>query len=115
MAQLREDHIKHNKFLRSIHEPQITFDAYVDYVYGKSPKHKANSNKSFSFSTGPIHQLRGSIQKYKSHKSESGSCLAVEPKVYTGTLVRGISTLHKSNAVPVISESEMIEHANMRR
>lgn len=34
---------------------------------------------------------------------------------YTGTLIKGISTMHKSNAVPVINTQEMIDHANMRR
>ena len=38
-----------------------------------------------------------------------------EPEKYTGTLIKGISTLHKSNAVPIISEEEAKEHASMRR
>ena len=38
-----------------------------------------------------------------------------ESPKYTGTLVKGISTLHKSNAVPVISKEEAIEHSQMRR
>ena len=39
----------------------------------------------------------------------------VEKKTYTGTLIKGISTLHKSNAVPIISQEEAIDIANMRR
>lgn len=46
---------------------------------------------------------------------DSGLCSRKENPKYTGNLVKGISTLHKSNAVPVISEEEMISHANMRR
>lgn len=34
---------------------------------------------------------------------------------YTGTLVKGIATMHKSNAVPVISKEDAINIANMRR
>jgi hypothetical protein len=34
---------------------------------------------------------------------------------YTGTLVKGIGTMHKSNAVPVINEEEMKDLARMRR
>lgn len=34
---------------------------------------------------------------------------------YTGTLVKGIATMHKSNAVPVISKEDAIDIANMRR
>lgn len=36
-------------------------------------------------------------------------------KVYTGTKMIGIGTLHKSNAVPVFSEDEASEMARMRR
>ena len=38
-----------------------------------------------------------------------------EPMKYTGTLVKGIATMHKSNAVPVISQEEATDIANMRR
>jgi hypothetical protein len=34
---------------------------------------------------------------------------------YTGNLVKGIGTLHKSNAVPVIDEEYMKDIARMRR
>ena len=37
------------------------------------------------------------------------------PKVYTGTKVKGIATMHKSNAVPVFSDEEAIEISKMRR
>lgn len=39
----------------------------------------------------------------------------VDSKKYTGTFVKGISTMHKSNAVPVIDDQEIIDHARMRR
>lgn len=45
----------------------------------------------------------------------SNSGTRKESPKYTGTLVKGISTLHKSNAVPVISKQEAIEHSQMRR
>lgn len=35
--------------------------------------------------------------------------------VYTGTAVVGISTLHKSNGVPVFSKEEAVEISTMRR
>ena len=44
-----------------------------------------------------------------------GSASKPEKKVYTGTNIIGIATLHKSNAVPVFSNAEAIEIANMRR
>lgn len=36
-------------------------------------------------------------------------------KVYTGSSILGISTLHKSNAVPVFSKEEAIDISKMRR
>lgn len=38
-----------------------------------------------------------------------------DPKVYTGTKVVGIATMHKSNAVPVFSDEEAVEISRMRR
>jgi hypothetical protein len=40
---------------------------------------------------------------------------AVERKQYTGTLVKGIATMHKSNAVPVINDEQAKDLARMRR
>jgi N-acetylglucosamine-6-phosphate deacetylase len=37
------------------------------------------------------------------------------PKVYTGTMVKGIATMHKSNAVPVFSSEEAQDISKMRR
>lgn len=38
-----------------------------------------------------------------------------EKMEYTGTLVKGIATMHKSNAVPVIDDQHIIDIARMRR
>lgn len=35
--------------------------------------------------------------------------------VYTGTKIKGIGTMHKSNAVPIFSDEEAIEISRMRR
>ena len=47
----------------------------------------------------------------------SGACVATlaPAKVYTGTKVMGIATMHKSNAVPVFSDEEAIAISSMRR
>jgi hypothetical protein len=44
-----------------------------------------------------------------------GSATRVPDKVYTGSAVLGISTLHKSNGVPVFSKEEAIDISKMRR
>jgi len=36
-------------------------------------------------------------------------------QVYTGDLIKGIATMHKSNAVPVINKEQATDISNMRR
>ena len=47
--------------------------------------------------------------------STPGHSTATVHKVYTGTKVKGIATMHKSNAVPVFSNEEAVEISKMRR
>ena len=44
-----------------------------------------------------------------------GNAVLKPSKVYTGTMVKGIATMHKSNAVPVFSNEEAIDISKMRR
>ena len=47
---------------------------------------------------------------------DTGGNATLKPaKVYTGTMVKGIATMHKSNAVPVFSNEEAIDISKMRR
>lgn len=47
--------------------------------------------------------------------SGMGVATMAPKKVYTGTKVKGIATMHKSNAVPVFSDEEAVEISRMRR
>jgi len=59
---------------------------------------------------------RGSDQpKIPSLPFTGGACAMPAPKVYTGTKVKGIATMHKSNAVPVFSDEEAVDISKMRR
>lgn len=59
---------------------------------------------------------RGSDQpKIPSLPFTGGTCAMPAPKVYTGTKVKGIATMHKSNAVPVFSDEEAVDISKMRR
>ena len=42
-------------------------------------------------------------------------CAKTADKVYTGDKIKGIGTMHKSNAVPVFSDEEAQDIAKMRR
>jgi len=43
------------------------------------------------------------------------ACTKAQDQEYTGTKVKGIGTMHKSNAVPIFSDDEAIEISKMRR
>lgn len=42
-------------------------------------------------------------------------CTKKDSPVYTGSLIKGIGTMHKSNAIPIFSDEQAIEIATMRR
>jgi hypothetical protein len=42
-------------------------------------------------------------------------CTTATNQEYTGTKVKGIGTMHKSNAVPIFSDEEAVEISTMRR
>jgi len=42
-------------------------------------------------------------------------CVKVHDPEYTGTKIKGIGTMHKSNAVPVFSDDEAKDISSMRR
>jgi len=44
-----------------------------------------------------------------------GPCIKKEQQMYTGSAMKGIGTLHKSNAVPIFTDEEAVDIAKMRR
>lgn len=64
--------------------------------------------------TEPMLQYRGQNEKRNSVNTGGNALLKPSP-VYTGTKVKGIATMHKSNAVPVFSDEEAIAISTMRR
>ena len=54
--------------------------------------------------------------KYESLETIGGCATKpVMGNTYTGTKMKGIGTLHKSNAVPIFTDEEAKDQANMRR
>ena len=53
--------------------------------------------------------------KHIPSRDTGGTAVLMPAKVYTGTKVKGIATMHKSNAVPVFSNEEAIDISKMRR
>ena len=48
-------------------------------------------------------------------RDTGGNATLAPAKVYTGTKVKGISTMHKSNAVPVFIDEQAVDISRMRR
>lgn len=87
------------------------------------------SNQSTSFSRKPVKKVFNmttvpklttppgrETPKYPSRVTPGGDCTKpIQGKVYTGTAMKGIGTLHKSNAVPIFTDEEARDQAAMRR
>jgi hypothetical protein len=80
------------------------------------------------FSTGPYNSPKKTIADYlpktppgretaRIESQDTGwvACVKVKDNEYTGDAVIGISTLHKSNGVPVFSRQDAIDISKMRR
>lgn len=63
----------------------------------------------------PSNVFRRETPKIPSLSDGVGIATKKEPQRYTGTLIKGIGTMHKSNAVPIFSDDEAKDIASMRR
>lgn len=75
---------------------------------------RAMSAETLSYSL-PTPVGRTNTHHIKSLNSGAGVAALAPAKVYTGTKIKGIGTMHKSNAVPIFSDEEAVAIANMRR
>jgi hypothetical protein len=102
-----QDWVDYNKQMKKLGVKSKTFDEYVAYRQGKyNPKLRGTPL--------PDYQVSNHRQKYPSGDG-IGVTFAKTPNEYTGTLIKGIATMHKSNAVPVINQDQMEEISRMRR
>jgi|SRR6056300_1672224 len=91
------------------------------YSNGRKKKYDAWTTKKRKVEFVPLEPkvvsrpVRGDTSHIPSHECSGHATGRVDSPKYTGTLVKGISTMHKSNAVPIIDENEAKEHARMRR
>ena len=98
---------EHNKFMRRIGCKEKSLDEYIQYRQG-------NYKPALKGTPMPKYEISNHREKYPSG-DVIGTTYARKENVYTGTLIKGIATMHKSNAVPVIDQKQAIEIANMRR
>ena len=67
---------------------------------------------SYSLSTPPGRETQHYDSLDTGHK---GAVKTADIPKYTGTKIKGIGTMHKSNAVPIFSDDEAKDIASMRR
>ena len=96
------------------------YQAWLDNLNNQKTNFSKKSMGKISFDPKAIPKLTipadRDIRKYPSMVTPGGSATKpVKGNVYTGTAIKGIGTLHKSNAVPIFSNEEAIDQANMRR
>lgn len=96
------------------------YQAWLDNLNNQKTNFSKKSMGKISFDPKAIPKLTipagRDIRKYPSMVTPGGSATKpVKGNVYTGTAMKGIGTLHKSNAVPIFSNEEAIDQANMRR
>ena len=63
----------------------------------------------------PISYRGSDLPRIPSRKDTFDPCVRPADKVYTGDAIVGISTMHKSNAVPVFNKQAAIDISKMRR
>jgi len=76
-------------------------------------KKKRRAMTAETYTPAPV--FRRETEKIASLPFTGGPCVLPQQKVYTGTKIKGIGTMHKSNAVPIFSDEEAQDIAKMRR
>ena len=102
----------HNKRQKQMGLPKLTFEEYVNYIHGRPAKSVKSSFSEYSSVANPSYR---STPNYPSRDTGCGVAGKKENMRYTGTLVKGIATMHKSNAVPIIDDQEAKDISRMRR
>ena len=121
LTKYKEELRIYNKKLKQSHRhtEMLTIEEYVAKVHGKKAEHKPEQykapNEVKTFAWNPKGYRRDNAAHIPSNNTGVGNALAAPKKEYTGTLVTGIATMHKSNAVPVINQEEAEMISKMRR
>ena len=77
---------------------------------------KQKASKTFvTLQRKPLSYRGSDLPKIPSVKCTFEPCIKSSDKVYTGEAIIGISTMHKSNAVPVFNKQAAIDISKMRR
>ena len=115
LEELRVEWRQYNKRMRqqNCHSAQFdTLEDYIAYTQGKPVVKKKHEFTTYV----PSNPVRRTTQNIPSAGTGVGVATKRESPKYTGDLIVGIATMHKSNAVPVMRGTKQAEEiAKMRR
>lgn len=125
-----------NARLKQMGLPKETLEEYTDWLYGRGKKTKRQESLRKETKTTFSGLDKKTVQESKSECNKkstedkheentpspkslglwiTGPVSSKPSPVYTGTKVKGIGTMHKSNAVPIFSDEEAVDISRMRR
>jgi len=112
LTKLQHEHNKYNKEMRQIgcHKQQKTFDEYIAWKYGRyQPKLSGVTPKE-----EPVYRRP---EQYVPSRNSGvfNQCSKANDRTYTGELITGLATMHKSNVVPIFNKDQAHDLATMRR
>jgi hypothetical protein len=90
-------------------------EAWEELMKKYTPKATPKRNVKETASPVVTTVYRRETPKINSLPFTAGPCTKAEPQKYTGTLIKGIATMHKSNAVPVLNQQDAEDISKMRR
>ena len=108
----RDDFAIYNRELKRQGQPRLTWEEYMSMRLGKT---KVSKPVFTPLSVNNLHPRYANHVEIPSLNTSAGNTFKRESIKYTGTLVKGIATMHKSNAIPVIDEEQMKDISRMRR
>ena len=120
IEKLRVEWRQHNKDMRrkNMHSCQFeNFEDYIAYTRGQyKPKRKEEKEFKTYAPSKPFVRHTESYPSLQTSDTIPGACAKRENPKYTGDLIVGIGTMHKSNAVPIMRGTKQAEEiAKMRR
>lgn len=78
-------------------------------------RNRAMTAEPLSYNLSAIPAGRATNKHIKSLGQDNGVAVLKPNPVYTGTKVKGIAQTHKSNAVPVFTNEDIVDISRMRR
>jgi len=117
--------ISKSKLKQERHQKKIAKRQMLKRSEAFAEKYGVKLNANGSYTPRKLERPTGVLQikqpyrretpRYPSHSAGVGVGTKTDNNIYTGTSMRGIATMHKSNSVPVFDDQHAKDLARMRR